>query len=75
MAITSLPKTYQVRNVIDAGTAGTTKTYRVSIGPLKTLRTSADVEACFSISELLAVNLEHPTIRVERTVVDILEQV
>ena len=72
MAVTSLPKTYQVRNVIDAGTAGTTKTYRVSIGPLKT---SANAEACFSISELLAVNLEHPTIRVERTVVDILEQV
>ena len=72
MAVTSLPKSYQVRNVIDAGTAGTTKTYRVSIGPLKN---SANAEACFSISELLAVNLEHPTIRVERTVVDVLEQV
>lgn len=73
MAVTSIPKSLQVRNVIDAGTAGTTKTYRVSIGPLKT--GSVDANACFAISELLAVNLEHPTIRVERSTVDILEQV
>ena len=73
MAVTSIPKTLQVRNVIDAGTAGTTKTYRVSIGPLKS--SGVNTEACFTISGLLAVNLEHPTIRVERSTVDILEQV
>lgn len=72
MAVTSIPKSFAVRNVIDAGTAGKTKTYRVSIGPLKS---TANAQACFDISELLAVNLEHPTIRVERTTVDVLEQV
>lgn len=72
MAVTTIPKSYQVRNVIDAGTAGTTKTYRVSIGPLKS---SANAQACFDVSGLLAVNLEYPTIRVERTVVDVIEQV
>lgn len=72
MAVTTIPKSYQVRNVIDAGTAGKTKTYRVSIGPLKS---SANAQACFSVSGLLAVNLEYPTIRVERTVVEVIEQV
>ena len=73
MAVTSLPKSTQVRNVIDAGSAGNTKTYRVSIGPLKS--SGVNAEACFSVSELLAVNLEYPTIRVERSVIDVLEQV
>lgn len=72
MAVTSITKSYQVRNVIDAGTAGSKKTYRVSIGPLKV---SANAQACFDVANLLAVNLEHPTIHVERSVVDIIEQV
>lgn len=73
MAVTSIPKSLQIRNVIDAGSAGTTKTYRVSIGPLKS--SGIDANAAFTISGLLAVNLEYPTIRVERSTVDILEQV
>lgn len=73
MAVTSIPKSQQIRNVIDAGSAGTTKTYRVSIGPLKS--STVDASAAFAVAELLAVNLEHPTIRVERSIVDIIEQV
>ena len=69
MAVTTLPRSDLARVVIDIGPAGTTMTRRVGVG---NLGTTATVQQIYDVSNLLAVNLAYPVIRIERnTTVDI----
>ena len=72
MAVTSIPKRNAVALKVDAGTAGSPKILSVSLGKIKQ---GANAEAIMDVADLLAACLEHPTVSVERTNVDVLERV